>query len=149
MGLITRRVGRAVMQRLAKPCSRMRATGSIPVPSAIRLHSASLCYAETFAEIVFVMYYAYTLKQTNKNKFYVGYTGNLRRRLIEHNSGENTSTRSRTWEIYCYFAFEFKELAKNFEKYLKSHSGRAFSKKHFGLESGEVGVAQRSLSLRQ
>src|SRR3990167_3496213 len=127
MGLITRRVGRAVMQRLSKPCSRMRATGSIPVPSAIRLHSASLCYAETFAEIVFVMYYAYILKQTNKNKFYVGYTGNLRRRLIEHNSGENTSTRSRTWEIYFYFTFEYKELAKNFKKYLKTPFRNDFS----------------------
>ncbi|MBW6441615.1 GIY-YIG nuclease family protein [Patescibacteria group bacterium] len=80
------------------------------------------------------MYYTYILKQTNKKKYYVGYTDNLKRRLIQHNCGSNISTRGRMWVIYCYFAFDNRASAINFEKYLKSHSGRPFSKKHFGFE---------------
>jgi len=35
--------------------------------------------------------------------------------------------------VKAYFAFETKQLALGFEKYLKSGSGHAFRKKHFGL----------------
>ena len=36
--------------------------------------------------------------------------------------------------LYAYFAFRNKHIAYRFEKYLKSGSGRAFSKKHFYTE---------------
>jgi predicted GIY-YIG superfamily endonuclease len=84
------------------------------------------------------MYYTYILKQKNKQKFYVGCTNNLLRRLREHNYGSNISTRGRLWTIHCYIAFVDKRSAESFEKYLKSHSGRSFSKKHFGFECRET-----------
>jgi hypothetical protein len=56
----------------------------------------------------------------------------LEDRLNGHNNGEVTSTTNFIpWEIKKYFAFETKKKELAFEKYLKSHSGRAFAKKHF------------------
>jgi putative endonuclease len=56
----------------------------------------------------------------------------LSARLKAHNSGQNHHTaKLRPWEIETAIAFRSKEKALSFEKYLKSHSGRAFSKKHF------------------
>jgi predicted GIY-YIG superfamily endonuclease len=47
-----------------------------------------------------------------------------------HNKGQISYTKSRLpVEIVSYFAFKDKYLAFNFEKYLKSGSGIAFSKK--------------------
>ena len=49
-------------------------------------------------------------------------------------------------KLHCYFAFEDKYTAYNFEKYLKSGSGRAFLKKHLVDEAlkkdceGETGI---------
>ena len=40
-------------------------------------------------------FYAYVLLSFKDNEHYIGYTGNLRKRLEEHNSGKNFSTKSR------------------------------------------------------
>ncbi len=78
-------------------------------------------------------YYVYSLNSIdNPDKFYIGFTKNLELRLKDHNSGKcsHTSTH-RPWRIETAIAFWNKEKAINFEKYLKSHSGRAFASKHF------------------
>jgi predicted GIY-YIG superfamily endonuclease len=77
------------------------------------------------------MYYTYVLKQVGGRHYYVGSTNDLQRRLKEHKDNLNRSTRSRRWELYCYFAFRREDLARSFEEYLKGGSGRSFSKKHF------------------
>lgn len=79
------------------------------------------------------MYYVYLIKSVNHpDEFYVGYTTNLEQRLDTHNSGGSIHTASlRPWKLVTYIAFEEQDKAKNFEKYLKSHSGRAFAKKRF------------------
>jgi hypothetical protein len=41
------------------------------------------------------MYYVYILLSLKDNKFYIGFTSNLKRRLKEHNYGKNISTKSR------------------------------------------------------
>jgi len=38
-------------------------------------------------------FFTYILFSSSKNKFYVGSTNNLERRLSEHNSGQNKSTK--------------------------------------------------------
>jgi putative endonuclease len=54
----------------------------------------------------------------------------LKRRLPEHNAGKSTHTaKFKPWELVWYCAFPDKYKALAFEKYLKSHSGRAFAKK--------------------
>jgi predicted GIY-YIG superfamily endonuclease len=69
-------------------------------------------------------YYVYTLQSENfKETFYTGFTTKLKERLSKHNNGEVPHTsKYKPWRIKTAIAFE---------KYLKSHSGRAFAKKHF------------------
>ncbi len=43
----------------------------------------------------FIMFYVYVLRSQKDNNLYIGYSSDLRRRLAEHNSGENKSTKNR------------------------------------------------------
>jgi len=77
------------------------------------------------------MHYVYVLK-CNDKKPYTGCTSDLKERLERHKQGHVPATKDRLpLELVCYFAFTDKFKAFNFEKYLKSGSGRAFTKKHF------------------
>ena len=75
------------------------------------------------------MYYIYSLKC--KDGFYVGCTDNLDGRLERHKKEHVPATANRLpIELDFYFAAKDKYKAFEFEKYLKSGSGRAFIKKH-------------------
>ena len=78
------------------------------------------------------MFYVYILNSLNEvDRYYVGYTTNLEKRIEEHNNGKSPHTKPWIpWEINSYVAFNSKDKAKLFEKYLKSGSGHAFFKKH-------------------
>ena len=76
------------------------------------------------------MQYVYIL-QCNDNTCYVGCTSDLKERIKRHEAKQVAYTSSRLpikLIFYCAFADKFK--AFEFEKYLKSGSGRAFTKKH-------------------
>jgi len=76
------------------------------------------------------MYYIYSLKC--KDGYYIGCTDNLEDRLDRHQKGNVPATVNRLpVELDFYFVIEDKYKAFEFEKYLKSGSGRAFIKKHF------------------
>jgi predicted GIY-YIG superfamily endonuclease len=77
------------------------------------------------------MHYVYCLKSETKPGFrYVGYSANLKQRLVDHNQGINPSTAGFVpLHVEGYVAFRDKERALAFERYLKSGSGRAFSRK--------------------
>ena len=79
------------------------------------------------------IYYVYLIKSlTFPETFYVGYTTNLKQRLEFHNSGGSVHTaKYKPWKLVMYLGFAEQAKAKEFEKYLKSGSGRAFIKKHF------------------
>ncbi len=79
------------------------------------------------------MYYVYILNSViDKNRMYVGCTIDLENRLNEHNAGECIHTNKyKPWKLWTYIYFENKEKAIAFERYLKSGSGRSFSKRHF------------------
>lgn len=79
------------------------------------------------------MYYVYLIRSTKyPQTVYVGYTTNIKERLATHNSGGSIHTkRDRPWELVVCMAFKDMDCAKQFEKYLKSQSGRAFAKKRF------------------
>jgi len=63
---------------------------------------------------------------------YIGSTSDLKSRLKAHNSGQVPHTaKYRPWKIEAAIAFQSRKKAAAFEKYLKSHSGRAFASKHF------------------
>ena len=79
------------------------------------------------------MNYVYLLQSvSNSNQKYTGITENLEKRVNEHNSGKAGHTsKYRPWQIKVAVRFENDRRAGEFEKYLKSGSGRAFAKKHF------------------
>ncbi|MBI2774768.1 GIY-YIG nuclease family protein [Candidatus Dependentiae bacterium] len=79
------------------------------------------------------MYYVYLIQSIRFPEiFYVGYTTNLEQRLATHNScGSTYTSEYRPWKLEMYLGFSDQTRAKDFEKYLKSQSGRAFAKKRF------------------
>jgi predicted GIY-YIG superfamily endonuclease len=75
------------------------------------------------------MYYVYIIRCSDGN-YYKGYTKNLQARLVRHNEGRVKSTKDRLpIELITYIAFSIKQKAYDFERYLKSGSGRAFGRK--------------------
>ena len=77
------------------------------------------------------MWYVYIIRSVNfSDREYVGATADLKRRMADHNAGKSAHTsKFIPWELVWYSAFPDKYKALGFEKYLKSHSGRAFAKK--------------------
>ena len=73
-------------------------------------------------------YYVYVLRLRN-NKYYVGYSSDLRTRLKDHQRRKVQSTKNLTPELTFYAAFKNRRKAQGFEKYLKSSSGFAFRNK--------------------
>ena len=75
------------------------------------------------------MYYIYSLKC--KDGYYVGCTDDIIDRLDRHQKGNVPATVNRLpIKFEFYFAVEDRYKAFEFEKYLKSGSGRAFVNKH-------------------
>jgi len=63
-------------------------------------------------------------------KYYIGCTSNLKERIGRHQNGYVEFTKSRLpVELITYIVFIDKYKAFEFEKYLKSGSGRAFANK--------------------
>jgi predicted GIY-YIG superfamily endonuclease len=77
------------------------------------------------------MYYVYLIRSIpHPDQTYVGFTENLKARLKSHNSGQSSHTaKFKPWELITHLAFKDRSRALSFEKYLKSHSGKAFAHK--------------------
>ena len=78
------------------------------------------------------MWYVYIIRSIEfPDQEYIGATEDLKRRIPEHNAGRSRHTaKFKPWRLNTYLAFSDKSRAIAFEKYLKSHSGRAFARKH-------------------
>ena len=69
-----------------------------------------------------MFYYVYMLRNisNNKKKTYVGYTNNLEKRLIRHNSNKGAkSTKGYKWELIFKKKFLSKSKAMSYEYKLK------------------------------
>jgi putative endonuclease len=76
------------------------------------------------------MQYVYILECSDQSS-YTGCTGDLRKRFERHMAGNVSSTKAKLpVKILFYCSFEDKYKAFEFEKYLKSGSGRAFMERH-------------------
>jgi putative endonuclease len=84
------------------------------------------------------VYYVYLLRSTtHPDQTYFGSTSDLRKRLAEHNAGKSVHTNKfKPWDLIAYIALTEKHLAEDLERYLKSGSGRAFSKRHLLAQNG-------------
>ncbi|EKE11002.1 MAG: hypothetical protein ACD_15C00160G0001 [uncultured bacterium] len=71
------------------------------------------------------MHYVYILYSKKLNKFYVGATSDLKRRVSEHNIGASQFTSAGVpWELAYYEAFLKKKDAIREENFLKTGKGR-------------------------
>jgi putative endonuclease len=74
-------------------------------------------------------FFVYVLESEVDNSWYIGFTSDLSKRLVEHNNGESYYTkRKKPWKI-IYYEFscnKFDAIAR--EKYLKTGMGRRYLK---------------------
>ena len=75
------------------------------------------------------MYYVYAIVSEKRNYIYVGLTNNLERRIEEHNSGRNKTTKAyKPFKVIYKEKFIERIEAREKEKYLKSGIGKEFLK---------------------
>ena len=78
-------------------------------------------------------HFVYVLQSViDSRRHYVGLTSDVNARLAVHNSGGSRHTATdRPWRLLVSLDFADEGAAVQFERYLKSGSGRAFAKRHF------------------
>ena len=74
-----------------------------------------------------MVFFVYVLYSHRTEKMYTGHTNNLERRLIQHNSGFEKSTKNGApWELIHFESFRSRSEAMLREKILKTGKGRDF-----------------------
>ncbi len=75
------------------------------------------------------MYYVYVLRSLKDKQLYIGFTEDIKRRFLDHNTGKVQSTHRRVpFEVIYYEASRNKNDAIKREKYLKSTYGGRYLK---------------------
>lgn len=83
--------------------------------------------------------YVYLLKSLQTDRFYLGWTTDLKRRLSEHNSGKSYYTRTRgPWKLVGYEMYTNTNDAKRRERALKHNPRMLFLFKKRVLNKQEV-----------
>lgn len=87
------------------------------------------CHKVLFNKKLIMKHCVYALKSTLKNYIYVGITTDLERRISQHNSGKEKTTRfyAPFTLIYTEPCFNRQEARKR-ERYLKSGAGKEYLK---------------------
>ena len=77
--------------------------------------------------------FVYILKSISvPEEYYVGVTYDFSARLVAHNAGLSPHTAERRpWRALVVIEFDEEEPAVEFERYLKTGSGREFARRHF------------------
>lgn len=89
------------------------------------LHRVKYIYMSETSDVSSSRYYVYILYSLHDKGFYIGFTTNLKIRLIKHSKGEVTATKSRRpLKLIHYEYFIDEEDAKAREEFLKSGYGR-------------------------
>lgn len=73
------------------------------------------------------MYYVYILKSKRDNKLYIGYSGDLRRRIGEHNDGKSNSTKNRRPVVLVYYEAYFSQEEARSREFQIKNFGKAYS----------------------
>ena len=80
------------------------------------------------AFFMFMKYYIYILHSVKHDKFYIGYTTDINKRLTRHNTTpfKTFTSKYRPWEIYALFEVgKEKAIAIKLEKYIKKQKSRS------------------------
>lgn len=79
------------------------------------------------------MHYVYVLKSLKFDRMYIGYTSNIKRRILQHNYGNVSSTKYyRPYKLVHLEEFNDQKFALKREKTLKQSFGREWLKKKYG-----------------
>lgn len=94
--------------------------------------------------MLFMYYYVYVLKNQVDDGVYIGYTTNIRKRILNHNSGRGSRTTKykKNWELIYAELYRNKYDALGREKFLKGGSGRKYLKKQLRRYLEETGSAE-------
>jgi putative endonuclease len=85
--------------------------------------------------------YVYILKSLKNNRFYIGSTNNVEKRLIEHNSGKSIYTsESGPWGLVFRQQFDTLTIARKMEYWLKKQKD-----KNFVLRIVKEGIIKKSI----
>lgn len=69
--------------------------------------------------------------ENSQGKLYIGQTGNLEKRILDHNElGKGYTSKFRPWKLIYSEKVESRKIAMAREKYLKTGAGRDWIKKH-------------------
>jgi putative endonuclease len=93
----------------------------------------------------FFMYYIYLLYSEASDVYYVGYTSDVDRRLLEHNTSERETytSKHRPWTLKAVFACgEDEGEAKRIETFIKKQKSRKFLERMIVGEALYGGLAQ-------
>jgi len=84
------------------------------------------------------MFYIYILYSPSSDKYYIGYTNNYTRRIVEHNSSnrETYTSKHRPWVLKAVFECSNSEAAAiSIERYIKRQKSRKLIEKMITGES--------------
>ncbi|MCG8342285.1 MAG: GIY-YIG nuclease family protein [Chlorobiales bacterium] len=88
------------------------------------------------------MYYVYVLKSRKDNRFYIGYTADLERRITEHSKGLSRATaHRRPLDLVYYEACRTSRDGIRREKYLKTTYGHRYLKNRIRNDDDGSGKA--------
>jgi len=73
------------------------------------------------------MYSVYILYSKSFNRYYVGYTNNIERRIAEHNRKKGKFTDAGIpWELIYFESYPTKKEAREREEFIKSRKSKAY-----------------------
>jgi putative endonuclease len=79
------------------------------------------------------MYFVYVMKSKINGRLYKGITGNIEKRLKDHNSGKTRTTKKwKPYELVYFEAVNDRIEARKREKYFKTLSGSKYLKAKMG-----------------
>ncbi len=94
-----------------------------------------------------VIFFTYILHSKTKNKFYVGATNNLSRRISEHNSGQSKSTKhGKPWELVFVATFENFSDARKLETRIKKMKSKKFIQELINSDLNQINLFKHSVA---
>ncbi len=92
--------------------------------SAVR---SRLAPQTTLSEFILEKYFVYILQSIKSNKYYIGQTNDLEKRLFYHNSGYSKSTKGGIpWKLVYKEVYNSRAEAMKREKLLKSYKNKSY-----------------------
>jgi putative endonuclease len=76
------------------------------------------------------MFYTYILQSVKSERYYVGHTEDIKKRIERHNTGKVKATKNKgPWVLMSYEIYEAKSEANSRELYIKSMKSKIFTEK--------------------